>query len=63
MEARFALDEAGTAQLHAAARAARVTPGTFCQGAWALVLSRYSGGDEVLFGITVSGRPATLPVP
>lgn len=59
-EARFAFEESETAQWNVAARAARVTPGVFCQGAWALVLGRYSGSDDVLFGITVSGRPATL---
>ncbi|MFO1417376.1 MAG: AMP-binding protein [Methylotetracoccus sp.] len=37
-----------------------VTLNTLVQGAWALLLSRYSGRDEVMFGITVSGRPAEL---
>ncbi|MCE0445824.1 condensation domain-containing protein [Streptomyces tricolor] len=27
----------------------------------ALLLSRYGGGDDVVFGTTVSGRPAELP--
>src|SRR6185295_1421000 len=27
---------------------------------WALLLSRYSGLDDVVFGVAVSGRPATL---
>ncbi|HEX8934118.1 MAG TPA: condensation domain-containing protein, partial [Pseudonocardiaceae bacterium] len=31
------------------------------QGAWAVLLSRYSGERDVCFGATVSGRPAELP--
>ena len=30
------------------------------QGAWALLLSRYAGEEDVVFGATVSGRPAEL---
>ena len=30
------------------------------QGAWALLLSRYSGEEDVIFGATVSGRPPDL---
>jgi amino acid adenylation domain-containing protein/non-ribosomal peptide synthase protein (TIGR01720 family) len=37
-----------------------VTLNTITQGAWALLLSRYSGESDVLFGATVSGRPAEL---
>ncbi len=33
---------------------------TIVQGAWALLLSRYSGRGDVVFGTTVSGRPAEL---
>ncbi|MCA1681652.1 MAG: amino acid adenylation domain-containing protein, partial [Actinobacteria bacterium] len=33
---------------------------TVVQGAWALLLSRYSGERDVVFGTTVSGRPAEL---
>jgi len=33
---------------------------TVFQGAWAYVLSVYSGEDDILFGSTVSGRPTTL---
>ena len=38
----------------------RLTINTVVQGAWATLLSRYSGEREVLFGSTVSGRPAEL---
>jgi non-ribosomal peptide synthetase component F len=31
------------------------------QGAWAVLLSRYSGERDVLFGVTVSGREASIP--
>ena len=43
------------------ARRARVTLNTIAQGAWAILLGRYSGRDEVLFGTTVAGRPPELP--
>ncbi|RAM50564.1 MAG: non-ribosomal peptide synthetase [Hapalosiphonaceae cyanobacterium JJU2] len=38
-----------------------LTLSTLLQAAWAILLSRYSGEPEVLFGVTVSGRPASLP--
>src|SRR5215510_6804166 len=47
-------------QVQRFARAQQVTVNTVVQGAWALLLSRYSGEEEVLFGATVSGRPAEL---
>ncbi|HEX2078523.1 MAG TPA: condensation domain-containing protein, partial [Longimicrobium sp.] len=50
-----------TAALHQAARARRVTLATLVQGAWALVLSRYAGRGDVVFGWTGSGRPESLP--
>jgi len=34
---------------------------TLVQGAWALALSRYSNEVDVLYGVTVSGRPPDLP--
>ncbi|MGW2515355.1 condensation domain-containing protein, partial [Streptomyces scopuliridis] len=39
----------------------RLTLNSVVQGAWALLLSRYSGESDVCFGATVSGRPADLP--
>jgi amino acid adenylation domain-containing protein len=57
----LALSAAATAALRELARAHQLTLNTVVQGAWALLLSRYSGEPEVLFGVTVSGRPAELP--
>ena len=42
------------------ARQQQVTVNTVIQGAWALLMSRYSGERDVLYGVTVSGRPAEL---
>ncbi|AJC22769.1 non-ribosomal peptide synthetase [Pandoraea pulmonicola] len=52
------------AQWHAwseAARRAGVTPGTLCQGAWALLLARHADVRDVVFGVTASGRSAAVP--
>jgi amino acid adenylation domain-containing protein/non-ribosomal peptide synthase protein (TIGR01720 family) len=49
-----------TAELVAAARRSQLTLNTMMQGAWAALLSRYSGEREVLFGMAVAGRPAEL---
>jgi len=38
----------------------RLTVNTFFQAAWALLLHYYSSEREVLFGVTVAGRPAEL---
>ena len=38
----------------------RVTVNTVVQTAWALVLGKYCGSDDVVFGATVSGRPAQV---
>jgi amino acid adenylation domain-containing protein/non-ribosomal peptide synthase protein (TIGR01720 family) len=58
---RIGLSEEDTTNLYAFARANRLTPGTVVQGAWALLLARYSGQRTVCFGATVAGRPADLP--
>ncbi|WP_332847130.1 non-ribosomal peptide synthetase [Pseudomonas lactucae] len=54
-------DTAMTARLSAIARRERVTLNTLVQGAWSLLLQRYSGQATVAFGATVAGRPAQLP--
>jgi amino acid adenylation domain-containing protein/non-ribosomal peptide synthase protein (TIGR01720 family) len=58
---RTALTQTQTARLQQTARHAGLTASTIVQGAWALLLSRYSGNPDVVFGTTVSGRPAELP--
>ncbi|MEP7122425.1 MAG: condensation domain-containing protein, partial [Byssovorax sp.] len=55
----FTADE--SASLTAFARQHQLTLSTLVQGAWALLLARYSGEDDVLFGATVSGRGAPVP--
>ncbi|MFD6449837.1 non-ribosomal peptide synthase/polyketide synthase, partial [Nocardia sp. NPDC060220] len=56
----FDLDEPTTARLVALAADLGVTPNTVLQVAWSIVLGRMTGRDDVLFGTTVSGRPAQL---
>ncbi|HEU4533232.1 MAG TPA: amino acid adenylation domain-containing protein, partial [Polyangiaceae bacterium] len=55
------LPPGATAALGALAQRHRLTLNTLVQGAWALLLRRYSGELEVLFGVTVAGRPPELP--
>ncbi|MEH2051407.1 amino acid adenylation domain-containing protein [Nostoc sp.] len=54
------LSETVTTALKSLAVKHQLTLNTIIQGAWALLLSRYSGEDDVVFGTTVSGRPAGL---
>lgn len=54
------LPAADAEALAAAARARGVTLNTLLQMAWALILSRLTDGDDVVFGVTVSGRPPEL---
>ena len=59
-QARRSLPAERTAALAAMARGAHLTLNTLVQGAWALLLARHGGVSEVVFGTTVSGRPADL---
>ncbi|SDI16705.1 non-ribosomal peptide synthase domain TIGR01720/amino acid adenylation domain-containing protein [Pseudomonas flavescens] len=55
------LFDAGRSQaLQSFARRHRITLNTLVQGAWLLLLQRYSGQRSIACGATVSGRPADL---
>lgn len=60
-EIEIYLPATSTLALQNFARQQGLTLNTLVQGAWAVLLSRYSGEDEVVFGTTVSGRPPDLP--
>ena len=49
-----------TDALRSLARQQRLTLNTIVQGAWALLLSSYAQRGEVMFGVTVAGRPPAL---
>ncbi|MEU8901536.1 amino acid adenylation domain-containing protein, partial [Nocardia sp. NPDC048505] len=56
----FTLSSAETAALTAYAAAAEVTANTLLQTAWGLVVAGSTGRDDIVFGATISGRPAQL---
>ncbi|BAZ33597.1 amino acid adenylation domain-containing protein (plasmid) [Cylindrospermum sp. NIES-4074] len=47
-------------ELQSIAKQHHVTLSTIVQAVWALLLSRYSGETDVVFGVTVSGRSGSL---
>ncbi|MCC5632727.1 amino acid adenylation domain-containing protein [Nostoc sphaeroides CHAB 2801] len=49
-----------TAALYSFAKQHQITLNTIIQGAWAFLISCYSGQKEVVYGCTVSGRPPEL---
>ena len=55
------LDVRDGVRLRELAQQHQLTINTFAQAAWALVLRRFSGERDVLFGVTVAGRPVELP--
>ena len=55
------LDDRVTAALAELAGRLSVTVNTVVQAAWAIVLGKLTGRSEVVFGATVSGRPAQVP--
>ncbi|MGW2332289.1 amino acid adenylation domain-containing protein, partial [Streptomyces sp. NPDC001700] len=56
----LALSEQATAALAAGARSCGVTLNTMVEAAWAIVVGQLTGRDDVVFGVTVSGRPADV---
>lgn len=59
-EVRFTLDADVVHRLSTLARDRRLTMSTLVHGLWALLLSRYSGEDDVIYGLARSGRPPQL---
>jgi len=59
-EYHFQLSAKVTSSLQSLPRQQHFTLSTLVQGAWALLLNRYSGESDVVFGATVSGRPPAL---
>ena len=56
----LALEEGLSRDLSAAARAQALTLNTMIQATWAVLLGRLTGRDDVVFGVTVAGRPAEI---
>jgi hypothetical protein len=59
-EQQIKLSEVTTAALQSLARQHQLTLNTLFQGVWAILLSRYSGQNQVVYGCGVSGRPVDL---
>ena len=56
----LSLGEPLSSALSATARAAGVTLNSVLQALWGILLGRLSGRDDVVFGVTVAGRPAEI---
>jgi hypothetical protein len=50
-----------TAGLQALVQQHKLTLSTLVQGIWAVLISYFSGMRDVVYGVTVSGRPSDLP--
>ncbi|WP_197521221.1 non-ribosomal peptide synthetase, partial [Mycobacterium sp. E787] len=59
--ASFRVPEQTTRALSDLARSHHTTVSTVLQAAWAQLLTRLTGRNDVAFGTTVSGRPAEVP--
>ncbi|MFD0000459.1 amino acid adenylation domain-containing protein, partial [Nocardia sp. NPDC127526] len=57
----FEIDSTEAQDLAAAAASAGVTVNTVLQSVWAMLLAQSTGRTDIVFGATVSGRPAELP--
>ncbi len=57
---RLSLGQDLTGQLAGLARAQHTTMNVVLQAAWSCLLQRYSNEQDIVFGSTISGRPAAL---
>ncbi|HVR11133.1 MAG TPA: amino acid adenylation domain-containing protein, partial [Thermoanaerobaculia bacterium] len=60
-ESRFVLAPASTAAIKSWGQQRKLTLATLVEGAWAFLLSLYSGEEDVVFGGVSAGRPPELP--
>jgi len=60
-ERNIVLSEDKTEKLEEQARKLNVTLNTLIQAIWGVLLSKYNGTDDMVFGNVVSGRPAEIP--
>ena len=54
------LDSAATLMVQRYAQSNHITLNTVMQGVWACLLHQYTGKDNIVFGVIVSGRPEDL---
>jgi hypothetical protein len=59
-EQQILIPQATTSALQSLAQQNQLTFNTLIQGAWALLLSRYSGEPDLVFGVVFSGRPPSI---
>ncbi|MCU0286454.1 MAG: amino acid adenylation domain-containing protein, partial [Acidobacteria bacterium] len=57
----LSLDIEKTSRLNELAAGNHVTVNTLMQGLWGILLGKYNGKEDVVFGAVVSGRPSELP--
>ncbi len=55
------LDASLTEKIQSYAQQHRLTVNTVMQGVWSLLLHRYTGNKDIVYGVIVSGRPDNLP--
>ena len=60
LRASFQLPESTFIGIQQLSKSAQVSINSILHGAWALLLARYNGYEEVVFGTAVSGRPADI---
>src|SRR5439155_22381729 len=57
---QIALSRRETSKLHSVAKEKGLTVNTLLQGAWAVLLARYSGEEEVVFGVIRACRRSAI---
>jgi amino acid adenylation domain-containing protein/non-ribosomal peptide synthase protein (TIGR01720 family) len=58
---RLDFNVAVTKEIVACTQRRQLTVNTLIQGVWAFLLNQYTGSRDIIYGITVAGRPEDLP--